>query len=69
MKTNHRRFPDANHQPCHLASIRRQAAQERQAAYDLLSIEEKLSRLPPEPACQKQRARLQPQLSSNQKTK
>lgn len=37
---------------------RRKRAEERQAEYDKLSLQEKLDRLPPEPACKRQRAKL-----------
>lgn len=37
---------------------RRKRAEERQAEYDKLSLQEKLDRLPPEPGAKKQRARL-----------
>lgn len=36
----------------------RKEAEERQAEYDKLSVQEKLDRLPPEPACKRQRDRL-----------
>lgn len=55
---NNRRFPEANHQPRNMASFRKADAVERQAAYDKLTLEEKLAKLPPEPASKKQRARL-----------
>lgn len=38
---------------------RRTRAEARQVEYDKLSLQEKLKRLPPEPAAAKQRARLQ----------
>lgn len=37
---------------------RRAAAEERQAEYDKLSLQEKLERLPPEPQAARQRAKL-----------
>jgi hypothetical protein len=37
---------------------RRKRAEERQAEYDKLTLQEKLDRLPPEPAAKKQRAKL-----------
>lgn len=37
---------------------RRKEAEERQTAYDTLSTQQKLDRLPPEPLCKKQRAKL-----------
>lgn len=42
---NTHKFPDANHQPRHLASYRRKEATERQVAYDLLSVQEKIDML------------------------
>ena len=49
---------EANHQPRHFAAIRKEDALKRQAAYDLLTLEEKIAKLPPEPHAKKQRARL-----------
>lgn len=37
---------------------RRKRAEERQAEYDKLTLEQKLSRLPPEPGAKRQRAKL-----------
>lgn len=37
---------------------RRKAAAARQTAYDALTLDQKLERLPPEPAAKRQRARL-----------
>ena len=55
---NRRVYPDANHQPRHKAKLRKQWALERQAESDKLTTQQKLDRLPPEPLCKKQRARL-----------
>jgi len=58
-RSNNRRvYPEANHQPCHKAKLRKQWALERQAEYDKLTLQQKLDRLPPEPLCKKQRTRL-----------
>lgn len=56
---NTHKFPDATRQPRHLDRLRKEGAKERQEAYDKLTLEEKISRLPPEPHAAKQRARLQ----------
>jgi hypothetical protein len=37
---------------------KRKEAEARQAEYDQLTIQQKLDKLPPEPHCQKQRAKL-----------
>lgn len=55
---NRQKYPDADRQPRHVASFRAKEAKERQDAYDLLTLEQKLARLPPEPKCAKQRAKL-----------
>lgn len=55
---NNRKYPDANHQPCHLAKLRKEDALARQAEYNKLSLQEKLARLPV-PGATKQRARLE----------
>lgn len=55
---NRRVYPDATRQPRHLDSLRKSEAKERQAAYDKLSLQEKIDRLPATGAT-KQRARLQ----------
>ena len=55
---NRRKYPDANHQPMHLAALRKKDALERQAAYDKLTLDEKIAKLPPEPHAKQQRARL-----------
>lgn len=55
---NDRKFPDANHQPRHMASLRKQDALARQAEYDKLTLEQKIAKLPPEPHSAKQRVRL-----------
>jgi hypothetical protein len=63
LKLNNRKvYPDANHQPRHLANLRRQEAKERQEAYNVLSILQKLNlldaRLGLGLGAKKQRARL-----------
>jgi G3E family GTPase len=70
-KLNNRRvYPDANHQPCHLASFRKKDALERQAAYSELTIQQKLdlldSRLGKGLGAVKQRARLASLLNKRQ---
>lgn len=60
---NTHKFPDATRQPRHLDRLRKEGAKERQEAYDKLTLEEKISRLPPEPHAKKQRARLQAALA------
>jgi hypothetical protein len=55
---NRRAYPDATRQPRHLDSLRKSEALARQEAYDKLTLEEKIARLPPEPHAKKQRARL-----------
>lgn len=62
-KLNNRRvYPGANHQPCHLADLRKKDSLERQAAYNELTIQQKLdlldSRLGKGLGAVKQRARL-----------
>lgn len=47
--------------------LRREQAKERQAAYDQLSLQQKLDRLPPPPHCEKQRAKLLSQMSPGKK--
>jgi hypothetical protein len=69
-KLNNRRvFPDANKQPRQNANMRKTDALARQAAYDKLSLKEKLERMPPEPHAKKQRARLQALLLKQNETK
>lgn len=55
---NRRVYPDATRQPRHLDSLRKSEAVARQEAYDKLSLDEKIARLPAEPHAAKQRARL-----------
>jgi len=55
---NRQKYPDADRQPRHVASFRAKEAKERQDAYNLLTLEQKLAKLPPEPRCAKQRAKL-----------
>ena len=55
---NRRVYPDATRQPRHLDALRKSEAKARQEAYDKLSLEEKIARLPAEPHAAKQRARL-----------
>jgi hypothetical protein len=49
--------------------FRKEEAQQRQEAYDKLSIDEKLARLPEPPACAKQRAKLLAQKNGTSKPK
>ncbi len=56
-QNNIRKYPDANHQPCHKAADRKMRAEVRQEFSDKLSLEEKIARLPPEPHAKRQRAR------------
>lgn len=55
---NNRKYPNANHQPCHKAADRKLNAEARQSVYDELTLEQKIAALPPEPFSKKQRARL-----------
>lgn len=55
---NRRVYPDATRQPRHLDALRKSEAVARQEAYDKLTLDEKLAKLPPEPHAAKQRARL-----------
>jgi hypothetical protein len=55
---NRQKYPDADRQPRHIAHLRAKDLKERQDAYDLLTLEQKLAKLPPEPRCAKQRAKL-----------
>jgi len=50
----HRGFPVTKQ----MRSERRKRAEEMQAEYDKLTLEQKLAKLPPEPGAKKQRARL-----------
>jgi hypothetical protein len=61
-QNNTRRYPDANHQPCHKAAARIGRAEARQEIANARTLEEKIARLPPEPLAQKERARLMAQL-------
>lgn len=64
---NTHKFPDATRQPRHADRLRKEGAKERQEAYDKLSLEEKLAKLPTDGA-HKQRAKLQALLDKkNQK--
>ena len=67
-KQNNRRvFPDATRQPRQFDAMRKREAKERQEAYDKLSLQEKIDRLPATGAT-KQRAKLQALLDKkNQK--
>lgn len=58
MKMNNRRVYPGMKQPAHKGKFRQDEAKERQAAYDKLTLQQKIDRLPPEPHAQKQRARL-----------
>ena len=55
---NTRKYPDATRQPRHLDRLRKEGVKERQEAYDKLTLDQKIARLPPEPHAKKQRARL-----------
>lgn len=70
---NDRRWPDANHQPCQDAKLRKTEALERQAAYNALSVQEKIAlldrRLGVGVGAVKQRARLAAQLEKQNKPK
>ena len=55
---NNRKYPEANHQPCHLAKMRKEDSLARQVEYNKLTLQEKLDRLPIGGA-KKQRARLE----------
>lgn len=58
-KQNNRRvYPDATRQPRQFDAMRKREAKERQEAYDKLTLQEKIDRLPATGAT-KQRARLQ----------
>lgn len=48
---------------------RRNFAEQQQAAYDLLTTQQKLDRLPPEPEAKKQRAKLLARLAEEQAPK
>ena len=55
---NTRKYPDATRQPRHLDRLRKETAANNKAAYDALTLEQKIARLPPEPFAAKQRKRL-----------
>lgn len=57
-KTNNDRLYPRSKQPKHIAETRKKDSLQRQANYDLLSLEDKINRLPPEPGAAKQRKRL-----------
>jgi hypothetical protein len=57
-RKNHRRHPGIKGRRPDLKSFRKKEAEERALAYGSLSTTEKLARLPPPPACEKQRTRL-----------
>lgn len=64
---NRRVYPDATRQPRQFDAMRKREAKERQEAYDKLTLQEKMDRLPAEGA-KKQRAKLQALLDKkNQK--
>lgn len=52
-----------------MRSERRKVAEERQAEYDKLTLQQKIDRLPPEPGAAKQRARLLRLLEESKKPK
>ena len=66
---NTHKFPNATRQPRHLDNLRKESARERQEAYDKLTLEEKIARLPAEPHAAKQRARLQAALEKQKAPK
>lgn len=73
-KLNNRRvYPDVNHQPNHKAKFRVDKAKERQAAYDNLTIQQKIDRLDSKlgkgVGAARQRARLAQQLEEQSKPK
>jgi hypothetical protein len=57
-KTNNDRLYPRSKQPTHIAETRKKDSLQRQADYDLLPLEDKIARLPPEPGAKKQRTRL-----------
>ena len=52
-----------------IKELRRKFAEERQAEYDKLTLQQKIDRLPPEPGAKKQRARLLALLEESKKPK
>lgn len=50
-----------------IMAVRRASAEKRQAEYDKLTLEQKLAKLPPEPAGAKVRAKLMKQLEASKK--
>ncbi len=56
---NDHKYPQANHQPRHKSAERIGRAQARNEANALLTLEQKIAKLPPEPYSKKERARLQ----------
>jgi hypothetical protein len=68
-RKNHRRYPGIKGKRPDKAKFRREEAVERQTEYDKLTLQQKLERLPPEPLCKKQRARLQAQLDKQNQPK
>ena len=68
---NDRKYPDANHQPRHLARLRKEDAKKRQEAYDKLTTQQKLDlineKLPN--GANRQRARLEAKLKKEQEKK
>lgn len=65
---NRRVYPDATRQPRHLDALRKSEAKERQEAYDKLTLQEKIDRLPATGAT-KQRAKLQALLEKKSQPK
>lgn len=47
-----------------IREFRREQAEKRQAEYDKLTVQQKLDRLPAEPACKRQRTKLLKQLKT-----
>lgn len=66
---NNRKYPDANRQPKHKAADRIGRAEARQEHSDGLTIEQKLAKLPPEPACKKERTKLLARLEKRNSSK
>jgi hypothetical protein len=70
MKTNKsRKYPAANHQPCHIAHLRVAEAKERQEYADSLTVQQKIDRLDTKfgvgVGAVKERAKLATRLQSN----
>src|SRR5579863_1074584 len=70
---NDRKYPGANHQPCHLAKLRKDDSIERQKEYDKMTIQQKIEKLDTKlgtgVGAVKQRARLAAALLARQEKK